>query len=63
MLGHFAEIDGQVFGRRRQRAHAVAHGRQRVVALEIEASQRERARLRLFDQQLRAGDGDARRPR
>ena len=39
IVGHLAELDGQVFDRRRQRAHAVAHGRQRVVAFEIEAPQ------------------------
>ncbi len=58
MLGHLAEIDGQVFGRRREHAHAVAHGRQRVVAHQVETSQRERGRRGFFDQQLRAGDGE-----
>ncbi len=55
---HLAELDGQFFDRHHERAHAVADGRQRVGALEIEAPQGERARLRLFNQELRARDRD-----
>ncbi len=56
--GDFAELDGQFFGRRGQGAHAVAHRRERVVALELEPPQGQRPRLGFLDQELRAGDGD-----
>jgi hypothetical protein len=52
------EIDGQVFGRRREHAHAVTDGRQGVIAHQIKTSQREYSGRDLFHQQLRAADGD-----
>jgi hypothetical protein len=56
--GNVAEIDGLIFRGRRERAHAVTDRRQRVVANQVEAAQRDGRVGGLFDQQLRAGDGD-----